>query len=46
MIEQLILFGIIFVLCAPICWLWVRGFDDMNTNHPDYKGNDLFGEDE
>jgi hypothetical protein len=22
----------------------VKGIDDMNENHPDYKGNDLFGE--
>jgi hypothetical protein len=37
---------IILVIFAPICWLWIRGFDAMNTKHPDYKGNDLFGEDE
>ena len=44
MIEQLIVFGIICVLFAPICWLWVSGLDDMQNNHPDYKGDDLFGE--
>ena len=44
MIEQLIVFGIICVLFAPICWLWVRGLDDMQNNHTDYKGDDLFGE--
>jgi hypothetical protein len=44
MIETLILFGIICLVFAPICWLWVRGLDDMQKNHPDYKGNDLFGE--
>lgn len=37
---------IILVILAPICWLWVSGFDDMNKNHSDYKGNDLFGENE
>jgi len=37
---------IILVILTPICWLWVNGFDDMNKNHPDYKGNDLFGEGE
>jgi ABC-type long-subunit fatty acid transport system fused permease/ATPase subunit len=26
--------------------LWVEGIDYMNKNHPDYKGEDLFGEDE
>jgi hypothetical protein len=46
MIETLILFGIICLVFAPICWLWVSGLDDMQKNHPDYKGNDLFGEKE
>jgi len=46
MIKALILFGIILVIFAPICWLWVRGLDDMQKNHPDYKGDDLFGETE
>jgi len=46
MIEQLILFGIILVIFAPICWLWIGGLDDMQKNHPHYKGNDLFGETE
>lgn len=46
MIEGLILFGTICVLFAPICYLWIRGIDDMQKNHPDYKGNDLFGEPE
>ncbi len=27
-----------------LCWMWVKGIDYMNENHPDYKGNDLFGE--
>lgn len=26
--------------------LWVQGIDYMQKNHPDYKGEDLFGEDE
>ena len=26
--------------------LWVSGIDYMKENHPDYKGEDLFGEDE
>lgn len=46
MINALILFGTICVLFAPICYLWIRGIDDMQKNHPNYKGNDLFGEDE
>jgi hypothetical protein len=27
-----------------ISWRWVKGIDYMHKNHPDYKGNDLFGE--
>lgn len=25
--------------------VWVEGIDSMNKNYPDYKGEDLFGED-
>jgi hypothetical protein len=39
---------IIFVVAstALLSWAWVRGIDYMNEKHPDYKGEDLFGEDE
>lgn len=39
-------FGIIFIVVLPIALLWVRGIDYMHKNHPNYKGEDLFGEDE
>ena len=26
-----------------LCWMWVKGIDYMQKNHPDYKGDDLFG---
>jgi hypothetical protein len=26
--------------------IWVEGIDSMHKNHPDYKGEELFGEDE
>jgi len=26
--------------------LWVQGIDSMNKNYPDYKGEELFREDE
>ena len=29
---------------AYLWWMWVKGIDYMNENHPDYKGNDLIGE--
>lgn len=46
MIKQILVFVGILVLLVPICLAWVKGLDYMNKNHPDYKGNDLFGEDE
>ena len=43
-----ILIAIFFLLITPIVisLLWVRGIDYMHKNHPDYKGHDLFDEDE
>ncbi len=35
---------IILIISAIISWRWVVGIDFMSKNHPDYKGNDLFGE--
>ena len=37
---------IIFSVVAVISVLWVRGIDYMQENHPDYKGLDLFDEDD
>jgi hypothetical protein len=31
---------------ALLSWAWVRGIDYMGKYHPDYKGEDLFGEDD
>jgi hypothetical protein len=42
--EHLIVISIIILILAPICYLWVRGIDYMQKNYPDYKGDDLFGE--
>lgn len=33
-------------IATPISILWVRGIDYMIKNHPNYKGNDLFNEEE
>ena len=44
--EYIIVVGVTLILLAPIVWMWVSGFDYMNENHPDYKGDDLFGLDE
>ena len=37
---------IIFLVVAVMSVLWVRGIDYMQENHPDYKGLDLFDEDD
>ena len=35
-----------FVVAVIVSILWVRGIDYMKENHPDYKGEDLFDEDD
>jgi hypothetical protein len=42
--EYLPVFGIMFIVVAFISWRWVEGIDYMHKNHPDYKGDDLFGD--
>jgi predicted PurR-regulated permease PerM len=42
--EYILVFGIMFIVVALISWRWVEGIDYMHKNHPDYKGNDLFGD--
>jgi hypothetical protein len=36
---------IILLISGLIAWRWAVGIDYMHENHPDYKGEDLFGED-
>ena len=31
-------------MVSPVIVLWIIGIDYMQKNHPDYKGDDLFGE--
>jgi hypothetical protein len=33
----------IILAIAFFSWVWVEGIDNMSKNHPDYKGDDLFG---
>lgn len=42
--EQLVVILFILVVCAFISIIWVNGIDYMHKNHPDYKGEDLFGD--
>jgi len=32
---------LIIAFLALLAWAWIRGIDDMNKNHPDYKGDDF-----
>ena len=34
------------MLLLVICYFWVGQIDNMKNNHPNYKGEDLFDEDE
>jgi hypothetical protein len=31
-------------IISSLVWLWAGGIDYMQKNHPEYKGEDLFGE--
>jgi len=33
-------------ILASLAWLWAGGIDHMHRNHPDYKGLDLFDEED
>jgi hypothetical protein len=37
--------GVIFLFIS-LAYNYVRGIDYMTTNHPDYTGEDMYGEDE
>ena len=41
-----VLFGSAIMLLFWLGWKWVMGIDYMQENHPDYKGEDLFGEED
>ena len=41
------MFGVVLFMVIAVgllSWSWVNGIDYMKENHPDYKGDDLFGE--
>lgn len=37
---------LIFAAMIPLAFLWVGGIDSMKKDHPDYKGEDLFDDEE
>jgi len=53
MISQELFKEMVYVMLAGMIFLfisltynYVRGIDYMNENHPDYKGEDMYGENE
>jgi len=38
-----IVYVVMFLVVTVISLLWVSGIDYMQKNHPDYKGDELFG---
>ena len=38
-----IVYLVMFLVVTVISLLWVSGIDYMQKNHPDYKGDELFG---
>jgi hypothetical protein len=43
--SQAIFYILMLLVTTIVVILWVNGIDYMKENHPDYKGEDLFGED-
>jgi len=37
---------LIVAITASLAWLWAGGIDYMKQNHPDYKGEDFFDEED
>lgn len=37
---------LIVAMVASLAWLWAGGIDYMQRNHPNYKGQDLFDEED
>jgi hypothetical protein len=46
MSNETILTIVIGISFSLVVILWVSGIDYMKKNHPDYKGEDLFGEEQ
>lgn len=39
--SNLIVFGFILIITITIAFFWVRGIDNIQKNHSDYKGEDF-----
>jgi hypothetical protein len=41
-----VVYGIMFLVVVVIAVFWVKGITDTHEKHSDYKGDDLFGEED
>lgn len=41
---MILVYAIMFLFVAIVSYLWIGGIDDMQKNHPNYKGEDFLGE--
>jgi hypothetical protein len=39
-------YGIMLFILLGVVALWVKGITNMHENHPDYKGEDFFNEED
>jgi hypothetical protein len=46
MVGLIIIVALTAILLGSLIWLWVGGIEYMAKNHPEYKGEDLFGEED
>jgi hypothetical protein len=46
MVGLIILITLTVILLGSLVWLWVGGVEYMVKNHPGYKGEDLFNEED
>jgi hypothetical protein len=44
--SYLIVILICVTILSVVSYFWVKGIDYMDKNHPDYKGYDLFDEED
>ena len=42
--NMIFLTTLAFGILGAVVWAWIRGIEKMQKNHPDYRGDDLFGE--
>jgi hypothetical protein len=46
MVGLIIIVALTAILLGSLVWLWVGGIEYMAKNHPDYKGDDFFNEED